>query len=82
MQGRRTFFTLTWALVVAAVPARGCPVCDGDTGQQVRAGLVDGNVIPGLLAILLPLAVTLGVAGVVHFGLPGIQARSKHGRSD
>lgn len=79
-QRHRTFLPATWAVAVAAMPVHACPVCDGATGAQVRAGLVDGNVIAGLLAILLPLFVTLAIAGIVHFGPTGI--RRKHGRQD
>ncbi|MGF1632923.1 MAG: hypothetical protein ACFCVE_03655 [Phycisphaerae bacterium] len=49
---------------------RACPVCDGDTGQQVRAELVDENLGVSLLATVVPFGVVLGVVAAVHFGPP------------
>ena len=67
--------------ILAASPlAVGCPVCDTGTGEQVRAGIADGNLGLNLAAVLLPFAVVLGVAAVIHFGLPA--ARNKHARRD
>ena len=53
---------------ILAPAASACPVCDSGTGEQVRAGIIDGQFGANLLATLLPFAVVLGVAAVVHSG--------------
>jgi hypothetical protein len=45
-----------------------CPVCDSPAGAQVRAGIVGDGLAAGLLATLLPFALTAAVIAVVHFG--------------
>ena len=55
-------------------------MCDSETGQQVCAGIVDGGFAINLLATVLPFAVVLAVAAVIHLGVPG--TRKKHGPSD
>ena len=59
-------------LTVTALPPRaaGCTVCDGGTGQRVRAGILDGDLARNLAATLLPFGVMLGVVAVIHFGGP------------
>lgn len=52
---------VAWLLTETAV---GCPVCGTDVGRQVRAGLADENVVPNLLAVVLPFALILGVVAV------------------
>ncbi len=58
-------------LLIGHVPfASACPVCNSETGEQVRAGLLDGNLALNLLAVVLPFVVLAGVTTVIHFGLP------------
>lgn len=66
--------------VSLAGPALGCPVCDSETGQEVRDGIFDGQFIANLASILLPFAVLLGTVVLIHFGLP--LPRSWPGRAD
>ena len=55
-------------LMLAASPAWGCPVCDRETGRQVRAGLFDAEFGRNLAATLLPFGAFLGIAAAIHFG--------------
>ena len=58
-------------LVIAAAFARplaACPVCDGETGRVVRAGVFDADFGRNVLAIAAPVAVVAGVAAGVHLG--------------
>ena len=59
---------LFFAMVLAAAPARACPVCRTGTGRQVRAGIVGDDLGPGVLATVLPFAVVAGVTAAIHFG--------------
>ena len=52
-----------------------CPLCDSGTGEQVRAGIAEDGLSAGVLATLLPFALTAGVVAVVHFGGGGGRAR-------
>ena len=60
--------SLLSALFTASATA--CPVCNTDTGVQVRSGLVDANFATTLLAITLPFIILSGVAAAIHFGVP------------
>jgi hypothetical protein len=44
-----------------------CTVCDSTAGQEVRAGLVNGDIVSNLLAVLLPFVAFAGVVAFVHF---------------
>lgn len=61
---------LCGALLLADDPASACPVCDRETGRQVRAGLFDEDFGFNLLATSLPFVVFLGIAAAIHFELP------------
>jgi hypothetical protein len=50
--------------------AHSCPVCNQETGQAVRAGLLDEDLGFNLLATVLPFGVFLGITAAIHFGLP------------
>ncbi len=66
-------------LLLVAGDATACPVCDTGTGEQVRAGIMDGDLGLNLLATLLPFTVVLAVVAVIHFGPPW---RNKPGRPE
>jgi hypothetical protein len=73
VSGRHVTRLLALAVVmtlVAASPASACPVCDSDTGQQVRAGLFGDEFGRNLLATALPFPILLGVVAAIHFGWP------------
>ncbi len=55
-------------VMIHPVAARACPVCDSDTGRQVRDGIFDGNIALHAIAIGLPVAAVAGAAGIIHFG--------------
>lgn len=61
-------------VLLVAVPSfstlQACPVCNEETGKQVRAGLFDRSFGPNLLATMLPFAVFLGVVAAIHWGGP------------
>ena len=58
-------------------PARGCPICDTDRGEQVRAGLADGNLGVAVVAVGASFLVIAGVVTAVRFGAP---SRPRRGR--
>ena len=66
---------LTLAAAVSAAP--GCPICSTGTGQQVRAGIFDGNFARNAVATLLPFPFLLGTVAAIHFGWP---QRRRQGR--
>jgi hypothetical protein len=45
-----------------------CPVCDRETGRQVRAGIFDEEFGRNLMAATLPFVVFLGVVAAIHGG--------------
>lgn len=59
-------------LVLAPLPAvaSACPVCDRDTGVQVRAGIFDENFGFNLAMTALPFGLFLAITAVIHFGVP------------
>ena len=66
-----------WAsvsLVGAATYA--CPICDSETGVQVRASLLNEDFGANFLATVLPFVVALGFAAMTHHG--GVPRRSNH----
>ena len=54
--------------ILGASPARGCPLCNSETGRRVREGIFDAQFGPNLLATLLPFPVFLAIVALVHFG--------------
>jgi hypothetical protein len=70
-------------LLLAANVAFGCPVCNSGTGEQVRAGITDGNFAKTLFAVLLPFPVLLACLAVIRFGWPSRpQTRKRNSRDD
>jgi hypothetical protein len=64
-------------LLLPAAAADACPVCQSETGKQVRAGIFNADFGSNLLAISLPFPVLLGVAAALHFGF-----RPREGATD
>jgi hypothetical protein len=48
--------------------ASACPICDTDTGRQVRAGIFDENFWITLAMVLAPFPVLLLVLLAMHLG--------------
>lgn len=64
------------------VAASACPLCNTETGQQVRAGIFGNDFWPTLLTVLSPFPVLLILLAAMHFGLPRLTNRSfSHKRS-
>lgn len=61
---------LAAALVVSAGPAAACPVCESDTGKQVRAGIFGEEFGTNVVLTLLPFPVLAGLVAVIHFSFP------------
>lgn len=55
-------------MTLIGTEAAACPVCDGETGREVRAGVFDESFGSNLLATLLPFLLVAGVAATIHFG--------------
>jgi hypothetical protein len=55
-------------VVGLTTPASACPVCDSETGTEVRAALVGEDLQWGLLATALPFLAVGGVVAAIHFG--------------
>jgi hypothetical protein len=73
--------TLATVLVVLAIHtpnATACPVCNTNTGQQVRAGIFDQDFARNLLATLLPFPLLFGAVAAIHYGWP--RSRPRHSR--
>ena len=67
---------ITRLLVIAVILAtswgiKGCPMCDTETGKQVRERIVGDDFSRNLFAVLLPIPALVGVVAVIHFGFPG-----------
>lgn len=65
------------ALGLAAGSARACPLCDSATGERVRAGIFGADFGANLAFTILPFAVFLAVAALIHFGLPVPKRRAR-----
>lgn len=55
-------------LVLPVVAADACPVCESETGKEVRAGIFNKDFGSNLLVTLLPFPLVLGIAAALHFG--------------
>ena len=64
---RLTSLALLAALAVPA-GARACPVCDTETGREVRAGVFDANFSRNVVAVLSPFPILGGIVAFIHFG--------------
>jgi hypothetical protein len=65
----RTIFTAA-AFFAQASSALACPVCETDTGQQVREGIFNSDFGGTLAAMVLPFLVLASVVAVIHGGTP------------
>ena len=64
--------TFAGAVLVLPAPSAGaCPVCDRETGREVRAGIFDEHFGFNLAATVLPFGVLLALTAAIHFGWPG-----------
>jgi len=66
----RRFLCISLLAFTCCASATACPVCDSDSGQQVRAGIFDADFGRTLIAIALPFPILLGMVLAIHFGRP------------
>jgi hypothetical protein len=66
-------------VVVQSSSALACPFCESETGQQVRAGILNADFCGNLLLTLLPFPVFLAIIALIHFGLPWPRTVSRQG---
>jgi hypothetical protein len=69
-QCRWSVIAVTAVQVVFSSAVCACPVCDTGTGEQVRAGILNGNFAATAATVLLPFPILLGVVALIHFGWP------------
>ena len=61
------FGLCAWLLPLAVTA---CPICNTETGQQVRAGIFGDDFWSTLLVVVSPFPVLLLVIAAYHFGWP------------
>ena len=71
-----TSITLSTALITSTAWA--CTVCDSETGQQVRAGILGDDFWTTLVGVIAPFPVLLILVAVYHYGVPNFAARASH----
>jgi hypothetical protein len=54
------------ALAVTADAADACPVCDSQTGQEVRAAVFNEDFWSNLFVSLAPFPIFLGIVAAIH----------------
>jgi hypothetical protein len=57
------------AIWLWASPARGCPLCESETGRRVREGIFGPEFGCNLFGTLLPFLAFLGLAAWIHGGV-------------
>ena len=58
------------AVLLLALPADACPVCDTRTGQAVRQGIFDDRFGVNVLLTLLPFPVFLAIVAALYRAIP------------
>ena len=58
------------AVLLRTPGAAACPVCNTETGQQVRQGIFGPDFGYNLFVTLLPFPIFLAIAAAIHFGPP------------
>jgi hypothetical protein len=64
-------------LALSSTRATACPVCAGETGDQVRAGVADSATPTAVAAIIAPFAIVAGITLFVHRGVPSSRRRRR-----
>lgn len=57
-------------LSLTAAPTQACPVCDSETGQDVRRGLFNEDFGKNLLITVLPFPIFCGIVALIYYGPP------------
>jgi hypothetical protein len=63
---KRPFFSLLFGIV--AFTASACPICNSDTGKEVRQSIFGENFVRNVAKTLAPVPLLLGAVAAVHFG--------------
>lgn len=65
--GRRVFAAMvTLSVLSLADPLFACPVCDTDTGKEVRAGIFDKDFSKNIVLTLLPFPIFFAIAALIY----------------
>ncbi len=71
----RFIMVIVWAFLLP-MAASACPLCNTETGQQVRAGIFGEDFWPTMLTVLSPFPVLLIVLAAMHFCLDRMAKRA------
>jgi heme/copper-type cytochrome/quinol oxidase subunit 2 len=63
----RGFTTVAIATCVLSGAVMACPLCRSDTGEAVRAAIVDEHLPISIVATVAPFALVLAIVALVHF---------------
>jgi len=75
MRTPRSRLIASLAATALASPSIACPVCDSDTGVEVRAGLFNGEFAITAAKVVLPFPVTLALLGALAAAAPSLVPR-------
>ena len=56
------------AVLLSASAASACPVCETETGKQVRAGIFGDDFASNVALTLVPFPLLAGLVALIHFG--------------
>lgn len=61
-------FALLASIALISPSTLACPVCDTDTGRQVRSGIFNADTARNAAATLLPFPILAGAVALLHCG--------------
>lgn len=56
-----------WAIVAWSRPANACPICDSETGVEVRSHIVGGELVTNLAVTVAPFILTVAFIAGAHY---------------
>ena len=68
-------------LLCIVADACACTVCDSATGQQVRAGILDGRFMHTLMLTALPFPILAIACVLIYLAMPDMQELSANPQS-
>jgi hypothetical protein len=69
---------VTFSTALISSTAWACTVCDSETSQQVRAGILGDDFWTTFVGVIAPFPVLLILVAVYHYGVPNFAARASH----
>lgn len=75
MRRSRLALSVVAAALLGVSRLGACPLCESETGEQVRAGAFGDGVGYNVLVTALPFPVILGIVALIHYGPPWRPAR-------